>query len=1496
MLAAAIGDASAGGVAAVFPDGLNHENPEVRRLVQEITTTGSEVPMYIDQASGNSFGGESFWGESIFASGSDGFSTNTLESSTLIRLDDFRADPRFAGIDGSGGAAVVLDSGLDTDHPFFGPDSDGDGVADRIVYQQDFGNNDFDVNGPNAHGSNVTSIVGSQDDVHTGMAPGADLIHLKVFSDAGGGNFSMAERALQWVVANQSSFNIVSVNMSLGDQQNHTFERSLYGLGDELAALRAMGVITVSSSGNSFGSFSSRQGVGYPSADANSLSVGAVYDRTLGTISYGSAVLFQGAPDRIAPFSQRHEVLTSIMAPGAPITGAAPGGGTVEMHGTSQAAPHVAGVALLAQQLANQSLGRPLTAEEYELLIYSTGVTINDGDDEQDSVVNTGLDFQRIDVFALGEKILNMASSNIDVAGASISLSGGSFKRGASNSVSIELVNHGSEDVEGVTVDLYLGVGGRTDSRVDRLLTFDVMDLPAGARSSASLTFDLPDPNDSYWDTNTEYRLGIIVDPNDDLEEYDELNNSNTEEGVDYLNVTIPLAPINLRGMELRPADPVAVRGAEIEVLFEIENRDSTSEDPLGPSIPAKVDFYLSQDELIDPATDYLLGTADLERLESDSTTGVRSVLLELPANGDSFWTDGTEYVLGMFVDSSDTNLETDESDNLNQESFDDRAYITINLPPMTIGGIVFDDSNQDGQYASPFERTVSLVDSRAGVVSPRINTTFNFDSLPLAIGPATITVEAYGDLEELEEFATVTLDGALPTRVFDKELGTPNPVFSRMTESYEVALGEFADLVSDGVLDVEVRFTNPGSFTTSSVSWLRVTIDYMGYSKSNASVGERRIGAAHASRQTQFSFAALPSPAGDGVFSLSAVGDVGGTEETATVNLEGIWEATLLDNESFDANFSHSFDEIEIPVEILEVLLADGIIEGVLSFSGSVNQYSSNNWADFMVSYPVYSEPGVAGVSVWLDEDGDGVADLEVVTVADDLGTDVDEAGAYSFPIALEGTYRVSHRTPEGWVQTYPQAGSYDITLEPGESFGDAHFGIADVGGPKLIDVIPRRGASLVNIHGPLNLSFNEPMIKGGGSVRVMRAEDDSLFASVDISSSSVLVNGTEVEVRLPETLTAGDLFYVVMDLGALEDTEGNAYVGLQLKSDWAFTTAATSGVHGRHLYYANATGSQFGSDEENPVNAIAANKEALLPGESTSFVNYTNYIRGINGLIVDVTNVTVFQPEHLLLDVWDGLIGDPDLSFEPSGVTPALEFMRGMGKNGSDRLKITLPDNAIENTWLRISVMADASNGLQKSDVFYFGNAIADVGVGNLGQGTDDEIVRVNASDVSLVRGNQSAAPNSVGIENYFDFNKDGRVNATDTSLVRGYATSRLVMKFFTAPFESDTNDSGQSNWFLQWRIGADERLLPVGVRGEQPAVDKFELPSWHPRFLGIGQVGLDVVQGSVSAVSRMSAIEGDSQPARLNPSITSSQEKEVVDEIFEGLGFAVAEMSSF
>lgn len=339
------------------------------------------------------------------------FQLFTDESSALINLtpadnsemEAFRSDPRFANIDGSGYATVIIDSGIDDDHPFFG---------DRVIYRYDFADNDAVASDLNGHGTHVSSIVASEDGMYPGMASGADIIVLKVLSDDGTGTWSNIEQALQWVVANAETYNIASVNLSLGAGNfDEAISPESIGISDELAQIVDRDAIVVGAAGSNFYQYQNEPGVAYPAADPNVLAVGAVWDGNQGSEVWGNgAIDFSTDIDRITSFSQRHPEQTDIFAPGAYITGASPGGSITDMGGTSQATAHISGIAVLAQQLAQQELGRRLTFDEFRDLLQSTGVTINDGDDENDNVANTGADYQRVDVLALAEAIVALDS------------------------------------------------------------------------------------------------------------------------------------------------------------------------------------------------------------------------------------------------------------------------------------------------------------------------------------------------------------------------------------------------------------------------------------------------------------------------------------------------------------------------------------------------------------------------------------------------------------------------------------------------------------------------------------------------------------------------------------------------------------------------------------------------------------------------------------------------------------------------------------------------------------------------------------------------------------------------------------------------------------------------------------------------------------------------------------------------------------------------------
>jgi hypothetical protein len=399
-------------------------------------------------------------------------------------------------------STVVIDTGIDLDHPFFGPDADGNGVADRIVFQYDFADRDADASDRNGHGSHIASLVAGGDARYPGVAPGADIIALKVFGDRGQGTFGDLERALQWVLSNADAFDVGVVNLSLGDGGNWDEAVPRYGIGDELAALAARGIIVVAAAGNGYYG-NQDMGLAYPAADPAVISVGATWAGDFGGPwrVAGGATDFTTGADRITAYSQRDPRLLDVFAPGSRFNGADASGGVRTMQGTSQAAAYVSGLATLAQQLAREHLGRSLTTAEFAALLAATSDRIVDGDDEDDNVVNTGATYRRVDFATLAEAVLELppGDGGGDAGGGSSGGSGGSGSTpqpAAQAAPGVHLVDLPSRGaVEG------LEFGNRranTDPFIDAV---DTLQVREGAPLEFAFTVNDPDAGETFsWE------------------------------------------------------------------------------------------------------------------------------------------------------------------------------------------------------------------------------------------------------------------------------------------------------------------------------------------------------------------------------------------------------------------------------------------------------------------------------------------------------------------------------------------------------------------------------------------------------------------------------------------------------------------------------------------------------------------------------------------------------------------------------------------------------------------------------------------------------------------------------------------------------------------------------------------------------------------------------------------------------------------------------------
>jgi len=255
---------------------------------------------------------------------------------------------RLFGLRGEHQTVAVIDSGIAWDHVALGK---GFGPGYRVVGGWDFAENDakpYDDAPAGFHGTHVSGIIGADDPTRSGVAPGVDLVALRVFDDAGKGQMAWTESALRWVHQNRTSFAspITTVNLSLGSTWNSGTVPSWGILEDELLQLQQDGIVVVASAGNSFKQYNT-PGLSYPAASPYVIPVASV-----------------DANGQLSDFSQRNDRV--LAAPGRQILSTVPdhvlgSDGIINdwsvANGTSMAAPYVAGSAVLVRE-AMEMVGR----------------------------------------------------------------------------------------------------------------------------------------------------------------------------------------------------------------------------------------------------------------------------------------------------------------------------------------------------------------------------------------------------------------------------------------------------------------------------------------------------------------------------------------------------------------------------------------------------------------------------------------------------------------------------------------------------------------------------------------------------------------------------------------------------------------------------------------------------------------------------------------------------------------------------------------------------------------------------------------------------------------------------------------------------------------------------------------------------------------------------------------------------------------------------------
>ena len=302
----------------------------------------------------------------------------------------------FAGEKGAATTVVVIDDGIDFQNPAFGNCSTIGTPSEtcHVVVSVDMISN---PGSNNIHGTNVAAIV-------LAVAPSTKIASLNIFDANGWGMESDVIAAIDWAIQNKTTYNIVAINMSLGDDTHNTEACTNDWSSAAISRATSSGISVIAAAGNS----GYTDGLPSPACSPDAISVGAVYDRNMGPkgfLSTPRCLDKTSQADQIACFSNSASNLT-LFAPGVMINA-----GGINLSGTSQAAPHVAGaVAVLRSTYPNESISQIQTR------MTRTGVQITDP--------RNNITIPRLNLLAAATPTNDMFANRMSLVGLSGSISG----------------------------------------------------------------------------------------------------------------------------------------------------------------------------------------------------------------------------------------------------------------------------------------------------------------------------------------------------------------------------------------------------------------------------------------------------------------------------------------------------------------------------------------------------------------------------------------------------------------------------------------------------------------------------------------------------------------------------------------------------------------------------------------------------------------------------------------------------------------------------------------------------------------------------------------------------------------------------------------------------------------------------------------------------------------------------------------------------------------
>ncbi|MGF1569518.1 MAG: choice-of-anchor L domain-containing protein [Nodosilinea sp.] len=177
-------------------------------------------------------------------------------------------------------------------------------------------------------------------------------------------------------------------------------------------------------------------------------------------------------------------------------------------------------------------------------------------------------------------------------------------------------------------------------------------------------------------------------------------------------------------------------------------------------------------------------------------------------------------------------------------------------------------------------------------------------------------------------------------------------------------------------------------------------------------------------------------------------------------------------------------------------------------------------------------------------------------------------------------------------------------------------NFATADTIPPTISTLSPADNATEVAIGSNIVLTFSEMVQKGTGNITIFNGADDSVFATIAVTSGIVTVSGNTVTINPTSDLVNGRAYYIQIAATAITDTSGNAFAGISNKTSFNFTTEALPNTPPS---FTSASTTSFAENATGTVIDVNA-----TDSDGPSAVTYSLVAGGVDNSLFDIDSTT--------------------------------------------------------------------------------------------------------------------------------------------------------------------------------------------------------------------------------------------------------------------------------